>query len=383
MDLERPEWLEQMEGILETLNEGVLIGDDCNHIVSVNSVFLEMAGIAREEMLGRSSDHFYSGEDAAFLRRQIAVGERLGQNRFEFYVPKPNGDRVPVVVSSRRVEDPDGREFAIVTFTDITEQKHAELQLKEANTQLEERQKEIEEELVLGARVQQSLAPKSLRWGRVAVEAFYHPVRTIGGYFGMVSPQEDGTLSLLLCDVSGHGISSALVANRIYTELMSQIKNAAPLGRMLEDLNRFVLHNLGSSTFYFTLVAARLEDEGRRMDFAGAGHPPAMVVKPNGISRLLDSQSMVLGLFEEAVDSAPSVRIELDRGDRVVLYTDGLTEVFNERQEMLDIDGLRKIVESTSGLPLDKMKEAILERVEAWRHGPPADDMSLVLVEIQ
>jgi sigma-B regulation protein RsbU (phosphoserine phosphatase) len=130
-------------------------------------------------------------------------------------------------------------------------------------------------------------------------------------------------------------------------------------------------------------VAARLEDEGRRMDFAGAGHPPAMVVKPNGISRLLDSQSMVLGLFEEAVDSAPSVRIELDRGDRVVLYTDGLTEVFNERQEMLDIDGLRKIVESTSGLPLDKMKEAILERVEAWRHGPPADDMSLVLVEIQ
>ena len=74
MDLERPEWLEQMEGILETLNEGVLIGDDCNHIVSVNSVFLEMAGIAREEMLGRSSDHFYSGEDAAFLRRQIALG---------------------------------------------------------------------------------------------------------------------------------------------------------------------------------------------------------------------------------------------------------------------------------------------------------------------
>jgi serine phosphatase RsbU (regulator of sigma subunit) len=66
-----------------------------------------------------------------------------------------------------------------------------------------------------------------------------------------------------------------------------------------------------------------------------------------------------------------------------VLYTDGLTEVFNERQEMLDIDGLRKIVESTSGLPLDKMKVAILDIVAAWRHGPPADDMSLVLVEIQ
>lgn len=383
MDLERPEWLAQMEGILETLNEGVLISDDCNHIVFVNNVLVEMTGIPSEELLGRSPEDFYSGEDAAFLSRQIAFGERLGQNRFEFYVPKPNGERVPVVISSRVIEDPDGREFAIVTFTDITEQKRAELQLKEANAQLEERQKEIAEELVLAARVQQSLAPKSLRWGRVAVEAFYHPVHTIGGDFGMVSPQDDDTLSLLLCDVSGHGISSALVANRIYTELMSQIKNAAPLGGMLEDLNRFVLRNLGSSTFYFTLVAARLADEGRRMDFAGAGHPPAMVVKPNGTSRLLDSQSMVLGLFEEAVDSAPSLRMELDRGDRIVLYTDGLTEVFDERREMLDIDGLRKIVESTSGLPLDKMKEAILDSVAAWRHGPPADDMSLVLVEIQ
>ena len=137
---------------------------------------------------------------------------------------------MPVIISSRPLEDPDGRTFAIVTFTDISEQKNAEAQLRDANTKLEERQQEIEEDLALAARVQQSLAPKSLVWGGMRVDTYFHPVRTIGGDFGLVSPLDDDHLNLLVCDVSGHGIGSALVANRIYTETMTQLRNGAALG---------------------------------------------------------------------------------------------------------------------------------------------------------
>ncbi len=98
---------------------------------------------------------------------------------------------MPVIVSSRRLEDPDGREFAIVTFTDISDQKSAEAQLRDANIRLEERQKEMEEDLALAARVQQSLAPKSIVWGGLRVDTYYHPVRTIGGDFGLVSPLDE------------------------------------------------------------------------------------------------------------------------------------------------------------------------------------------------
>ena len=121
------------------------------------------------------------------------------------------------------MEDPDGRIFTIISFTDISEQKSAEEQLRAANKLLEERQREIEEDLTLAARVQQSLAPKSLIWGSLRVEAFYHPVRTIGGDFGLVSSLDTDHLNLLVCDVSGHGIGSALVANRIYSETMIRI----------------------------------------------------------------------------------------------------------------------------------------------------------------
>jgi len=72
----------------------------------------------------------------------------------------------------------------------------------------------------------------------------------------------------------------------------------------------------------------------------------------------------------------------VEKGDRVIMYTDGLTENFNAKNEMLGVDGLSEIVRDTSTLPLSRMKDEILNRIAAWRLGPPADDMSLVLLEI-
>src|SRR5215472_5611781 len=349
-EFERPGWIRQMEEVLETVNEGVLIADDCHRIIFVNSGFVRLTGIRAEDLVGYDAQLFYTAEEWAFLEKKIEESIRVGHSRYEFAVPKKDGSRVPVIISSRAHEDSDGRVFGIVTFTDISEQKLAHRQLREANEQLceannllEARQKEIEEDLALAARVQQSLVPKSLVWGGLRVEAYYHPVRTIGGDFGLVSPLEQEHLNLLVCDVSGHGIGSALVANRLYSETMAQLRANVPLGAMFGQLNRFVMHDIGSSVFFFTVAAARLDRDARRMVFAGAGHPPGMVVTPGQEPRLLESRSMVLGALPEAeaVGVEASIDVDLDSGDRVVLYTDGITEVFDSRGEMLGIPGVQ------------------------------------------
>jgi phosphoserine phosphatase RsbU/P len=383
LELEKPEWLEQMEAILETLNEGVIIADDCDKVVFVNSVFEEMTGISSDEIVGRDAVHdYYSPEDYAIIQERRNKTRRTGRGRDEFYLPRKDGTRLPVIINARALEDPDGRQFAILTFTDISELKTAEAQLRAANVRLEDRQKEIEEDLVLAARVQQSLAPKSVIWGAIQVEAFYHPVRTIGGDFGLVSPLDEQHLNLMVCDVSGHGIGSALVANRIYSETMTQLQNGVPLGDMLRQLNSFVMRNIGSSVFFFTLAAARVDRSGRRMIFAGAGHPPVMVVQPGEEPRLLESRSMVLGALPNAVAEEATLDVDLQAGDRIVLYTDGITDVFDSRGEMLGVEGVQKFVRETALLPFGEMKQGILDRVAAWREGPPSDDMSLVLVEV-
>ncbi len=151
---------------------------------------------------------------------------------------------------------------------------------------------------------------------------------------------------------------------------------------MLRQLNRLLMQDIGGSGFFLTLAAVRVERGGRRMAFAGAGHPPVMVVQPGEQPRLLESGNMILGAFPDPAQMTETVNVELQAKDRIILYTDGITEVFDSRGEMLGIEGLQKFVGETSLLPFGEMKQGILDRVAAWREGPPADDMSLVLVEI-
>jgi PAS domain S-box-containing protein len=381
-DLNKPDWLAQMEGIFEALNSGVLVLDDCHVIISSNESMAELSGYTLPEILGRTPAHFYQGQDLAFLNAKIAEGEQLGRHRYEFHLPRKDGGSIPVVLSSKVIEDPDGRVFFVVTFTDITEQKNAEQQLRAANEQLERRAREIEAELQLATRVQQSLAPRSLRWGRAAVEAHYFPVSTIGGDFGLVAPAGDGHLNLLVCDVSGHGISSALIANRIYTETLSLLERGVQPGEALRQLNRFVVQQIRVGGFYFTMALARLSGEGHRMSFAAGGHPPALWSTPAGEVRRLGARATILGMLEDAVPADVSEEISLARGERVVLYTDGITEAWSPREELLGVDGLEDIVRRAARRPLLEAKEFILREVDAFRHGPPTDDVSLVVLEV-
>ncbi|MGA7625346.1 MAG: SpoIIE family protein phosphatase [Candidatus Acidiferrales bacterium] len=383
VEVEQPDWLAQIEGILESLNEGVLISDDCQNIIFANNNLEEMTGMSRDEIIGMDLHKIYSRDEAEFIIQQRERGQKLGRNRFEFVLPQNDGGRLPVIISAKVIEDPDGRQYSIVSFTDISELKNAEYELRDLNRKLEERHREVQEDLTLAARVQQSLAPKSIVWGNVRVETFYHPVRTIGGDFGLVSSLDADHLNLLVCDVSGHGIGSALVANRIYTEMMTQLRGGANLGNMFRQLNRFVMQSIGSSVFFFTVAAARIDRAARRMIFAGAGHPPGMIARAGAEPRLLESRSMVLGALADAVDTEASLDVDLEPGDRVVLYTDGITDVFNSSGQMLGVDGVQNFVRETSLLPFNEMKQGILDRVAEWREGPPTDDVSLVLVEVQ
>jgi PAS domain S-box-containing protein len=331
----KPEWLKPMEGILEILNEGVGLTDDTGHVLFVNQCMERLLGAPRAALIGKAADAFYSGKDYEFTLERRARIKGGGYDRYEFFIPHADGKRVPVIISARELEAPDGSPFLVFTCTDISQQKKAEQNLREANAQLKNRAEEIDRELAIASRVQKSLAPQPLRWGRVAVETFYKPVHTIGGDFGLVFPFDGTHLDLLVCDISGHGISSALLANRIYTETVSLLRHGMELDEMLRTLNHFVMQYMQIDGFIFTLAAARLE------------------------------------------------QLKLSAGDRLMLYSDGLIEVWNEDDEILGVEGLEKIVGKAATASLHDMREAVIEGVNSYSAGPLRDDITLILAEIR
>jgi PAS domain S-box-containing protein len=380
-NVQSPDWLRQTETILEELNEGVVIVDNHLRVLFANEALLRMGQYERREIEGRTPDAIFPSKDMPSIHRQQESGQRYGRSRTEFYFPRKGGEKIPAIFSGRVIQGPDGQEYTLLIVTDISAQKCVEEQLRESNALLEKRQMEIDAELSLAARVQQSLAPQSLVWNDVSVETFYSPARSIGGDFGVVFPHGDEGLSILMCDVSGHGIGSALMANRIYSETLHQLERKAGPGAMLRRVHDFVHDRLATDGFFFTMAAVRFSMRGRRASFAAAGHPPAMLLS-NGRVRMLDSQSGILGCLSETAPSESADEIELVPGDRLVLYTDGLTEVFNNHEEMLGVDGLAQLVLDSAKVTLQEMRQAILAGVTAWRHDPLEDDVSLVIVEV-
>src|SRR5215831_12619133 len=141
--LHKPEWLTSMEAVLEVLNEGVVITDENQRILFANSRFVEMTGLLRQDLIGSDPSQFYSPQELDFVARQIEVESRDGHNRYAFVIPRKDGGRLPVIISSRALNN-SGRQFGIVTFTDISEQVRIAEELRSANARLERRQMEIE-----------------------------------------------------------------------------------------------------------------------------------------------------------------------------------------------------------------------------------------------
>jgi len=100
------------------------------------------------------------------------------------------------------------------------------------------------------------------------------PCTRSAAIFALVNSPDQDHLSLLVCDVSGHGIGSALVANRIYSETTAHLRSGMPFLDMFGELNRFLIEDIAGSGMYVTLAAARIDVRRRSMVFAGAGHPP-------------------------------------------------------------------------------------------------------------
>jgi PAS domain S-box-containing protein len=122
-NIETPDWLREMETILEELNEGVVIVNDQLRVIFANDALIRMRHYEREDIYGRTPDAIFAREDLPNINRQHEAGHRYGRHRSELYLPRKDGVKIPAIFSGRVAHGPDAQNYVLITVTDISAQK--------------------------------------------------------------------------------------------------------------------------------------------------------------------------------------------------------------------------------------------------------------------
>jgi sigma-B regulation protein RsbU (phosphoserine phosphatase) len=190
--------------------------------------------------------------------------------------------------------------------------------------------------------------------------------------------QPDGTIYFVIADVSGKGVTAALLMAGLQAAFRIFTKNAQPSpAELVRQLNVALKENLPQSKFV-TLFTGRLYPESGEIEFSNAGHNPPLVVRKSSVDTL-NATDILLGMFSHA--EYRNQRITLEPGDSLVLYTDGVTEASRDDDEEFGMQRLEDIVTPLFGQPASKfsvdLERAVLEFVGSEHC---ADDVTMVVV---
>jgi len=247
--------------------------------------------------------------------------------------------------------------------------------------QEEQSKHQLEDELRLARSIQQSLLPRSLPsdgWLRASGSSLAS--HEVGGDYYDVTRISSHCWSAVVADVSGKGVSSALLASLLQGALLIVSEHPEAMGHRMERLNHFLLDRTGGEK-YATVFYSLLHDDGR-MFYVNAAHCPPIVVRANGERSELEASGMPVGLIETA--EFPVMEQRLAAGDKIVIYSDGVTEAQNLEKGFFGKKRLRAVVEAHAADSCAAIHDAIQDAVAAFTEGAAqSDDITLVVLEFR
>ena len=271
-----------------------------------------------------------------------------------------------------------GQKLILVIIYDVTD-------IEEKNIELKKKQQQIEQDLKAAAAIQQSLLPNTLPdIPKIDMAYRFEPCGQIGGDIFNAQSLDDTSIGLYMLDVCGHGVPAALIAvtvsqflqgRRDYSSL--QPERIQP-HTILERLNQsFPFERFDS---YFSIIYTAIDFERGVLSYSCAGHPPPIILQPDGFIEELESRGTVIGLSSN--QSYQSVSRQLNCGDRLVLYTDGMIECRNRHGEYF---GKKRFIETLAhhcNKPLQEMIDGVYSTMKDHLNGfKPDDDISFMVVE--
>jgi phosphoserine phosphatase RsbU/P len=248
------------------------------------------------------------------------------------------------------------------------------------NARLVERERErqrLEQEIGIARDIQQALLPKNFReFPHLSVSGINFPCLAVGGDYFDVFSLGDNRTAFLLADVSGKGLGAALCTNLLQGALSGMTLGTDP-ARVFNHVNRFLCDHSEIGR-YATMFFGILDDKGH-LEYINAGHPSPFLIRRGVAEDVFTEGSYPVGLVPEAEYTA--VCIQLEAGDTLVLFSDGVTEAMDPAEQLFGVPRLREVLTGHMQTPLEELQQTVLQSVENFAHGASqADDLTLLLV---
>jgi sigma-B regulation protein RsbU (phosphoserine phosphatase) len=247
----------------------------------------------------------------------------------------------------------------------------------------EEELRKLEAELELSQVVQRALLPQSIpSLPGLDVAAFNRPSDIVGGDYFDFLQFKDGSAGFVIADVSGHGVSSGMLMTSLQTAFHTLVPESLSPAEVLQRINRLYIHNINFTTFV-TIFFGRMEMKNNKMTYSNAGHNPGLLFRrTSGDIQRLEPTNAAVGLVENFASRSETA--QLFPGDRLLLYTDGVTEAFNADAEFFGEQRLADMLRQHADLPSKDLVKNIRESLSDFVAGNAlADDVTLVAIGIQ
>jgi sigma-B regulation protein RsbU (phosphoserine phosphatase) len=267
-------------------------------------------------------------------------------------------------------------------------------ELARINRQLQSSHKLIEDDLKAAAWMQQRLLPPpALEANGLKCHWLLEPSGYVAGDIFNFFPMDEREVGFYLLDVSGHGVPAAMLSVTLSMILTPDASRGSPLkrfnratqlseilspGEAIRELNR---RFQSKDDRYFTMIYGLFDTRSSMLRMAQAGHPGPILIEKGGQPEILGTGGMPVGLWNEIDFDCFDLRVKA--GDRLLLYSDGVTECINENGELFGERRLLAYLTRMASQPLDKLLEGLLKEIKTWRNSTESgDDVSLLAIEM-
>ena len=358
---------EKFRRIVETAGEGFLLMDENLRIVDVNDAYCKLLGYSREEIIGKTPLDMATEEFKQFMMTNSESILAKEYRKLEGTYIAKNGRQVPILIHGSTLRDDKGNLIGNMAFvTDMTEHKKA---------------------LALAGEVQKSLLPQE----KPVVPGLDIAGRNVscdeigGDYFDFLWRRDTkkGPFSVVVGDISGHGVDSALLMTTARAFLRMRASQPGTISEIITAMNHHLTQDVLESGRFMTLFYLTIDPDNDRIDWVRAGHDPALVYDPERDEfQELKGSGVALGVKEDFTYQENNMG-GLTNGQIIAIGTDGIWEAVNSQGEMFGKERFRNIIRKNARAGSSDILNAVYNELSQFTRGQKSeDDITLVIIKV-